>query len=49
MAGKADLVKGIIAEHGEFPWQLGQAETADAELYAPATPAPGGSLEPFGG
>lgn len=27
MAGKADLVNGIVAEHGEFPWRLSQASS----------------------
>jgi len=56
MAGKADLVNGIAAEHGAWPWQLSQAaspgefpwQLSQATAEGPA--APGGSLEldPFG-
>lgn len=59
MAGKADLVNGIVAEHGEFPWRLSQASSPgefpwQVGLAGTAGPVPpiagdGAGLDPFGG
>lgn len=59
MAGKADLVNGIAAAQGAWPWQLSQTASpgefpwqvglaATADAATPVT-GDGPGLDPFGG